>query len=144
MIVSEQLSDIQTSLTNRHADSTQQALSSLESIERNRTEALDDLFATLKELTKAHQLTLDGVNVYGQMKKLETQISKIEKRSQNLIKNSHILQSLCYPTMVERRSNISTAHTATFKWILNPAPDDRDPRIFPRFHNWLQSDKSIY
>lgn len=54
-----------------------------------------------------------------------------------------ILDSLRYPLMRMRESNVSSAYSTTFDWILDPETSHVHPPR-PGFRDWLSSDDRIY
>jgi hypothetical protein len=53
-----------------------------------------------------------------------------------------LLQSLRFPTMIDRREGISQAHSETFKWILRTPPENEIS--WSNFIQWLECGSNIY
>lgn len=57
--------------------------------------------------------------------------------SRGIVVPDAVLQSLCYPGMFERRSQIQNAHEKTCQWILQPIAGNKAP--WDDFSLWLSS-----
>ena len=88
---------------------------------------------------------ITGLDYAESLAGLRKELAQLSSRLASLSRDHQILQSLAFPSMTVRHSNIVDAHKRTFSWIFRShLLPKTDIRSTIDFKSWLRRDEGVY